>query len=343
MRKLGLVLLALLLWGCPRTIIDGGPPIRWDFPKLYVVNGLAETIGIWIPDSGGKYYDAVMTAGSVPNAFVEATGVFRLYLINSGFGGTPSVEVLDAQTDTVIAFFPLPEGSNPMQGVEVQDKLYLTSWTRGQVYRVDGLTGAVEDSLFVGPSLDGIEADSSSLYVVASFYDQTNFRPDTGKLYRVDLRSWRVTDSLTLGLNPTTVRWGPDGMLYVLHSDFGASALYRVNPQTFEVLDRITFEGQYLSGFFVRDTAALLTGWSAPLFYYNLARQSLIAEIPLPLPEGAGAMGAAFGSPDTAYVAVFNNQGPNYVFVVDLAQRAVVDSIPTGDGVGTQILKYLSL
>lgn len=339
MKKLWPVALALFLGSCQSPIANGGPP-RWEPPKLYVVNGLAETIGIFVPDSG-SYHDAVMSTGTTPNAFVQTDNGATLYLINSGFGGTPSIEAIHTAWDTVITFFPLPEGSNPMQGVSAGGKLYITSWTRGQVYRVNPSTGAVEDSLFVGPSLDGIAAGSASLYVVATFYDQTNFRPDTGKLYRVDLQAWQVTDSLTLGLNPTTVRWGPGGLLYVLHSDFSTSALYVVDPESLKVVDQIAFEGQYLSGLFVRDTVALLTGWSAPLLYYNLAARSLIAEIPLPLPDGAGAMGAAFGRSDTAYVAAFNSQGPNYVFVVDLAQGAVVDSIPTGNAVGTQILKYL--
>ncbi len=339
-----LVAVGLGLVGCQTKIIDHLPP---PFQSIvFVVNGGSETIGLYWPDSG-RYEPDVLTTGNTPNFLLEHR---FLYLVNSGFQGTPSIQVIDPQTMEIIQTWSLPQGSNPMEAAiepwTNPQSLWITSWTRDRVYKLDLATGSLVDSVQVGHSLDGILWLDHRLFVVSTNYDQQTWQGDTGTLYVLDPDSLTLLDSLTLGYNP--MRIATDGeALFVIGGDAFANfgTIWKIDPDSLTVLASQALPGGP-GDLVIQDSLVYVVGWSMPLTLVRTSDLTILRQVDLSgaLPEGAGIMGVDVSDDGLqVYLAAANWTGPNALMIYDVVADSLVAVVPTGDNVGTQIVRYVTV
>ena len=339
------LVLTLSLGGCRKVIDHPLPPGQH---VLFVVNGGSETIGLYWPDSG-RYEPDVLTTGNTPNFMIEYEG--RLYLVNSGFQGTPSIQVIDPVQMVVEQTWPLPIGSNPMELAisNISPPLaWVTSWTRNQVYKLDAQTGTLMDSVTVGHSLDGILWFNQKLYVVSTNYDQQNWQGDTGTLYVLDPDHLTVLDSLTLGYNPMHI--ATDGhSLFIIGGDAfaGFGTVWKIDPTTLSIVATQDLPGGP-GDLVIQDTVVYVVGWSMPLVLLRTTDLAILREVDLTdvLPTEAGVMGVEVSHDQinhSVYLAASNWMGPNAVLIYDVPADSVVQVVQTGDGVGTQFLREVWL
>ena len=343
--SISLVLLTLVLSGCTKKVTNsetGGQTTS----KVFVVNANPETIGVYdVIDE--TYRDNVLLAGTTPNYMFEHNAL--LYLVNSGFGGEPTIQTIDPVEEKVVNEITLPNGSNPMRALIVDQKngqlLLVTSWTHHLVYVIDLTSGAIIDSIHVGKSPDGITELNNSVFVAATFYNQESYSVDTGKLYKIDSDSMVLLDSAVVGINPGTVI--NDGeYLYVGGGDafapFGYIAKY--SPQTLEQVSYVDLSDAPTSILPVGDYL-WVSVYSQKLYKIRKQDLSIVTQFDLSdsLPEGAGLMGMDTDNDGkTLYIAAFLWSGDNYLLIFDTSSEKLVKSVYTGPDQGTQIVKYFS-
>ncbi len=336
---LGALLVSLLVLGCSRTVVDGTPSVRH---RVLVVYGLEETADVYDVDHDSLFTQVFVT-GNTPNSLL-ATGD-RFYLVNSGFTGVPSVQVVDARNLEVLREVPLPNGSNPMQMEILDQNAYVTSFTRNQVYRLDEAWNLV-DSVTVGKALDGIVALDGRLYVVATFYDLATYQSDTGKLY-VLTPDLEVTDSLLLSLNPSKI--ATDGQaLYVLGGDWalGAGYLLKIDPQSLQVVNTANITQGVPGALDLEQGRAYVVGWGIPgIVVVDLATLQVTDFVDLSeqLEPGTAPMDIDVDG-DVAYVTVFSNdpEAHDALLIVTL-QGHTLERVTLGAGRGAQLVHAYEL
>ncbi len=333
-----LALTLMALTGCDREIVDSGlPPVL--HPRVLVINGLSETADLYDVERD-TLLPSVFVTGKTPNFLLSHNGKF--YLVNSGYGGPPSLQVIDPRSLTVEAEAPLPNGSNPMQVAILGDNLYVTSFTLNRVYKLNASLQVV-DSVQVGRAPDGILAYNGKLYVVATFYDLATYQSDTGKLY-VLAPDLQVEDSLILSLNPQKIA-EDSGYLYILGGDWtlGGGYLLQVDPATLTITNTANITAGVPGALDIDHHTAYITGWSIPgIVPVELPSLQVgpLVDFSTAIDSTNGVMGLDVVG-DTAFVALFSNsaQVNDYLLILTL-QGHILERVVLGQGKGAQIVRY---
>ncbi len=325
---LGITLLAILAVSCQKEEIV--PQVSQQ-KAVYIVNGGAETIDIYDVEKDTVYSD-VMETGEIPNSMRRFGDYF--YLVNSG---SATIQKIDFRENQVMATFELPQGSNPWDIAWDGSNFYVTSWMYDRVYKLNS-AGEIVDSADAGVSPMGVTFLNGYVYVVASFYDRTNFAPDTGYVYKFSTDLQKL-DSLRLFENPTVI--AHDGLnLYIAGGSWtSGGVLVKVNPDNLSLEGTLSLSAA-AGDMAISDGFGFLVGWSLPPTVVELSSMAVDTVYQIGH-SGSGFMGIDV-SEDAIYVSESNWVGANYLWKIDRETGDTV-SINLGDARGAQVVRYIEI
>lgn len=213
--------------------------------------------GNYITNAFGKMNpDVAGGLGDVGNDLIIIDKQVWIVVNNSGI-----VEVISAEDETEIAAIQVPTPRNiACDGTYA----YVTSWAgayakyddnnvitdysnpKGQVYRINLSTKTVEGSVEVGYQPEGIAYQDGKLYVANSggISSQITWTYDN-TVSIIDTKTFTVTKTLEVGLNPKTVLADGNGNVYVtILGDYWSthSGLYMIDAN-----DAVTHISDYVS------------------------------------------------------------------------------------------------
>ncbi|MGB9590220.1 MAG: YncE family protein [candidate division WOR-3 bacterium] len=298
--------------------------------SIYILEDMAEAIAVYLPLSDSLV--GPVPAGATPNLLFSGGG--RLYLINSGFSGSPSVMVYEPTVPpSLVSSIPMPPGSNPYAGTFLDGRLYVSGFASDMLYILDG--NAIVDSIRVGKAPEGVLAFGGRIYVVCSGYDLATYSFGPGSLYRYDPGSGQM-DSVPLGTNPQFCATDNLGRLHVLvtgdYPDYGGSSwgsVVVVDPWNLAAVDSVILTGHSPGAIAILGDWGYAVGWDGVLLTYGIPSMTLMDSLVL----GQGIMGLA-AEPNGLWLTRWSNTEENWLYLVQ--GLSVSDSVPLGMGVGAK-------
>ncbi len=300
--------------------------------KVYILLQNINQVYVYDPENDTLFKD-VMETGSTPNYlfFTEEKG----YIVNSGFGGSPSIQVFDPDSNVVTAVYEFNENSaNPWALTVADDGIYVTSLTFDMVYIFDE-TGKIVDSIKVGRAPEGIIFHDGKLYVTC-----TGFNVDSlGNVVYLDsylyiIENRKVKDSIKVGVNSQVVWTDENNRIVVLSTGNYADItgkIYIISGSS--VMDSIDVGG-FPTYFVVRGEKAYVVGPVGPLRVVDLTTKE-IKEIE---PELKGLSGCDVDEEGRIYLtkADWSTQ-ENFLYIIE--NDTLVNTVSLGIGTGASFLK----
>ncbi len=325
MKRYCLLLFAIFFFlACPHKEVYRG--------DVYIILQNIRGVDIYDPKED-SLYTGVMATGTTPNyiLFADEQG----YIVNSGFGGTPSIQVFNVENNELVATYPLPQGSNPYALTLLEKDVYITSYTRDKVYILNE-NGIITDSLNVGHSPEGIICDGNKIYVACAnvSYDTAGY-PVYGNasLYLIEGRS--VKDSLKVGKNAQWVQKNGDDIVVLSTGDYEMTQggrLYII--QNMQLKDSIDIGGS--PGYFVvQNSRAYIVGWSDSLKVVDLKTKEIKK---IGLDTLGGFMGCDVDEEGKIFVAQGDWVGSNNNLVV-IENDIIKRQIPLGNATGASFVR----
>ena len=140
------------------------------------------------------------------------------------------IEVIDVETYSSIATIS-DRVYSPRFAVVVDDKIYVSDFSRSYVYVIDPTTNLVVDSIYTRRSVEELIAHEGKIYASANdFYTPIEY------IYVIDPQQSQVVDSIKVGLNPNAMIKDADDMIWAMcdgqYGVGGTEGLYRIDPST---------------------------------------------------------------------------------------------------------------
>ncbi|MFC1729365.1 T9SS type A sorting domain-containing protein [candidate division KSB1 bacterium] len=332
MKKLFTVFLITLL-------LNGTAGSQQQARILYVVNNLGESLSM-IDLNTGTVVNDILILGNVPNDLrIQGS---TAYVVNST---SVDINIIDLVTNTKMSVITLLPDSNPWELLVEQNRVFVTNSKLNSLSVIDLVTGTMTDEIPVGMWPQGMVLIGDRLYVTNTGFDINSFTYSQGTVSIIDTQSGSVAGTLVVPLNPTALKMGQDGRVYVLctgdySGEFGRIAV--IDPTagpggTPAVVD--TFDtGESPGDIAVTDGGnifiAAVGGWNpgddGHVFLYDITADSLVHGPSNPLITAAGAM-RIIDDPESGaiYVSCFAN---DQVQALDPVSGAVTATYDVGDG-----------
>ena len=203
-----------------RGLGDTGNSLTEHVGKLYIVVNGSNRIEVVDVKTAKLVKTITCPAGASPRYIVfDAAGtgyISNLY--------TNSVSVYDDASNTITA--EIPVGQNPEQLLVANGRLFVTNSGFGNgrtVSVIDIATKTVTGALAVGdnPAFIAATGDSTAAVLCTGAYNDFNNPADDtpGKLFFINTKSARVTDSLLLGAHPQRIALDGTATLYTVQPD----------------------------------------------------------------------------------------------------------------------------
>ncbi len=294
--------------------------------KVIILNNLSETYSIFDPDSNTLITD-VDTTGSVPNDIRIEGDV--AYIVNSGFGGTPSIEKINIRDDKVLSYTPLPDGSNPWSIALSPSCLYVSLYGKNKLYKMDKYLNIL-DSVSVGMSPEGLIADGKSIYVACTgtYPSYTN-----SYIYEIiDSSGLKVTDSISAQCNPQVLNIQGDTLFALLTGDYAnvKGKILKINVKNNTVFD--TINTNYAPGdMYIDDNNIYIVDWNA-----GIGRLKRVDNSVNWIYSGTGVSRITGDVKGRVFATIFSSAGSNYLLQFTADKPSDIDSVFTGSKKGTQ-------
>jgi len=349
MRKL---LFPLLLAAITLTFIaceeDNNYPITipQETPKMYVVNGLSETISL-IDLSTDTVYQGIDTTGIWPGEMEYHSG--WLYLVNGGSNTLQKTYVNDL--DEIITYYTfLGYDRNPVF-FEFFNNNYaaVSNWKSGTVIFLNLNTGALIDEIFLGAGAWDILYYGDKFFVGVSNYDFANWSYGQGQLKVINAQTLEIDTTLNIGVNPGPLFIDEQGELNVIcigdyFTVFGQ--VYRIDPDNYAILGMIDIGGS--TGYAAMNADGLVylagTDWitnDSYILTYDSNTETVVNgtgnRISISGEDDTGYMGMAFDGEGSLYVCCFNS---SHVVKID-GTGQVLHTYDMGPISGPQSLVYV--
>ncbi len=288
--------------------------------RIVVINNVSNTISLYsLTDS--VYHVNTVATGTTPNDIKQRGD--SIFVVNSGFGGTPSFEIFSVGDDIKsLLRYPLPQGSNPYAFVLVDNKAYITASKSGNVYVLDIVSGKIEDSIKVGLWPEGIVSKEASIYVACSGLD-SSFNYNDGYVYIINRD--KVVDSIKVGMNPQDMIVDRAHRLHVLctgnYNDI-MGEIYVLEKE--EVVDSLDLGISASVIALDRDERVLIADFATGTLLYNSIDLTWIKDKNSPLnvkPVG----GFAFDSSNEIYITVPDAKEENYLKIFDADLNLIIE------------------
>lgn len=323
--------LLLIIVSCTKNEETTAPEI--ESLRTYVVNNLSETVSIYY-EAGDTLFEDVITTGVTPNEIYETEGF--AYVVNSGFGGTPSIQVIDLSTNEIVNEIQLPPGSNPWAITKSSNRFFVTLAAKNMVYVYDESFNLI-DSLNIGRWPEGI-IYYKKLILVASTGLRPDYTYDTGYVYIIkNPDSVPTVDSIPVKTNPQDFAISPDGRVFVLCTgDYNTQDgwVLEIDPETPSIVDSVHIGGHPGDIAYAEETI-FTSDWFNGLIAYNLkTREDTV------ISTGYGTS-RLFAKNGKVYLTIFSSSGMNYLLILDALDYTIEKTIELGVGKGAQaILVY---
>ncbi|MEO0127402.1 MAG: hypothetical protein ABIL44_06610 [candidate division WOR-3 bacterium] len=299
---------------------------------VYILLQNIKGVDIYDPKEDSLYTGVILT-GTTPNYLLFSDE--RGYIVNSGFGGTPSIQVFKIENNELIATYPLPQGSNPYAVALLENEMYITSYLFNKVYILNE-NGTITDSLNVGRSPEGIISDSSRIYVACAnvSYDTAGY-PVYGDAYLYVIENRNVIDSIRVGKNAQWVQNNGNEIVVLSTGDYGmtqAGRLYIVQDR--QLKDSIDIGGS--PGYFVvKNSKAYVVGWSDSLKVVDLKNKQVNK---ISLDTLGGFMGCDVDEDGRIFVVQGDWTGQNNNLIV-IENGVITKRIPLGNATGANFVR----
>ncbi len=319
---LGLVVFFFLT--CARKVPGKG--------NVYILLQNVKGVDLYDP-SKDSLYTGILSTGVTPNYLLF--GEDKGYIVNSGFGGTPSLQIFNVENNELVAIYPLPQGSNPYAAALVGKEIYVTSYTFNKLYILNE-EGTIADSLPVGRSPEGIIADNNKIYVACAnvTYDTAGY-PVYNDAYLYIIEGENVKDSIKVGKNCQWVEKDEDNIVVLSTGDYGmtqAGRLYIVQNE--QLKDSIEVGGA--PGYFVvKDKKAYIVGWADSLKIVDLTSKNIRK---IGLDTLGGYMGCDIDDEGKIFVVQGDWIGQNNTLIV-IENETITKRIPLGNATGASFVR----
>lgn len=325
MNRYYIILSAILyILGCAHKEVGKG--------DVYLLLQNAKGVAIYDPNED-SLYTGVITTGTTPNylLFADEYG----YIVNSGFGGTPSIQVFSVKNNELASTYPLPQGSNPYAVALLEKDMYITSYIFNRVYILNEY-GTITDSLNVGHSPEGIISDSSKIYVACAnvSYDTAGY-PVYGDAYLYVIEGKSVKDSIRVGKNAQWVQRDGDNIVVLSTGDYGMTQtgrLYIIQDE--QLKDSVDIGGS--PGYFVvKNSKAYIVGWSDSLKIVDLKNKQ---GIKIALDTLGGFMSCDIDEDGRVFVVQGDWTGQNNNLII-IENNVIIKRIPLGNATGAGFVR----
>lgn len=243
-RWMGLMALAcaMLAAGCDDD--DGVGPDFSGVETAVVVNSIDLSITVFPVDTPTS-----RRATGLGQAGSPVSGAAREGLVVVPMGLLASASVVDLARDSVWSI-PLPAGSGATGVDFLNDSIvYVANPNLNTVSRLNARRGTAHEEIAVGTFPQAVAVARGRVFVANGELDQT-FRPaGPGTVSVIDPGSNSVVGTIILmGLNPSAMALGPDGLLYVVSSGAfgqGNGSLSVVDPTSLQELEHHDGFGEF--------------------------------------------------------------------------------------------------
>ncbi len=319
-----------LITGCSKEEEDHNIPESTEV--VVVLNNLSETYSYYLPETHDTVID-VDTTGSVPNdILIDGNYAF---IVNSGFGGKPTVMKIDLLKDSVMAYVVLPDGSNPWAVIKSQDNLFVSCSGNDRVYKLDLYTLRILDSVKVGKAPEGMADKDGRIYVACTGYNFSDYTYNDGFVYVIEEgpSGLFVSDSIYAGLNTQDVVVVGDTLYALATGDYsnvqGKIYAYEIGD-SLSFLDTIKV-GNNPGYLYYYNGALYLTDWFSGVCRVSLSDKEIVW-----MQTGTGTSRLIVDMNGTGFITRFSSNDANYLLVFDPERVQVYDSVFMGNSKGIQ-------
>ncbi|HOK23021.1 MAG TPA: hypothetical protein PKU94_01980 [Candidatus Hydrothermia bacterium] len=292
---------------------------------IIIVNTISETLSFYDLDRDSLFED-FLTTGRTPNDLfmLENIGI----IVNSGFQGMATLDMIDLPSRSLISRKYLPTGSNPYSICYLNHRYYVTLSAYNKVYALSENFLPV-DSIPVGKWPEGICAFENKIFVATTGFDIQNYTYGQGHIYVIDTNtSPTKVDSIEVSTNPQMVKV-VDGSIWIMCTgDYGNTGgkFYRMDPATLTLEDSISAE-LYPSDFIIYHGKILFTDLVNGIF--SLTPEGEIDTIMATIGPSRIILDG-----NRSLVSLFSATSLNYILYIDPERGEIIHTIPVGQAKG---------
>jgi len=303
-----------LLLGCADEESEVPPPGPIEPASLFVAN--MTTLSV-INLEAGTVENNVFGLGSSPNdmTFVENL----LIVVNSLSNDLNFFRVI--QNDSLLSdgVVELGQYDNPWAATsDGKGHLLITNMMQNSVSVLSLESREIERRLPAGMAPEPVIVEGEYAYVGNTAFDFGNYTYHDGSIWKYDLNTWEVVDSLLVGTNPQDIAMDPLGRFHVVCTgNYGdvAGKVYVVEPEALSVVMVIETGGTPNRVGFAPDSTAYLSagGWGmagAPcgvVLRYRYDTGEILRGWEAPIQVGLGATDIAVADSGRVFVCCFDD------------------------------------
>ena len=307
--------------------------------RLYVVNGLSETISI-IDLEADTVYNHTDTTGIWPSEMEYVPG--WLYLVNSGSNTFQTINITShISSEAVLGDFKSPSFFEFIPG----GKAAITNWQAGTAAILNLADGLVEEEITVGNGAWDIMYLDGKLYIGVSNIDPNTYAYGQGQVVIIDAVTLEIDTTIDIGTNPGPIFVDQQGEINIVcigdyFTTFGE--VYRLDPSDNSILGNFPIGGS--PGYAVMNSEGMVylsvhewTG-AAYLMKYDSNNETVIndAANSIEITGEGGYQGLALDDDGNLYVCCFSS---DHVVKID-AEGNILAAYDVGDG--PQSLVYVN-
>ena len=308
-------LAAILAIGCDNSE-DNSLPIQTGATNLFVAN--MTTLSVIDLESGDVSND-VFGLGNAPNDMI-ITGDL-LVVVNSLSNDLNFFHIADDGTlsPNGVVDVGVAQNNNPWAvASDGRGNLLISNLLQNSISVFSSDSNKIVRTLHAGVAPEGIIVADGFAYTVNSGYDFANYTFNEGSIWKYDLDTWEVVDSLQVGVNPQDIQMDPLGWLHVVCTgDYSGvpGKIYIVNPHSLSVHRIIETGGTPNHIAFASDTTAYLSagGWSGfgdpagAVLRYRYDNGGLLHDQSNPIAVGMGANDIAITGDGRIFISCFDD------------------------------------
>ncbi len=293
---------------------------------VYIVNGAAETISVFEPETSEMNND-VVPVGKWPNDIKIADG--KVYVVNTGDN---NVQIMDLAL-TEIDMIDIGEGTGPEKIDFVGDKAYVSCNYTAAVNVVDLASGQVTKSVDVGVAPWGVVAAGQKVYVC-----NTNavFDADTGAMSYgdstvsvIDSATDEVVATIDVEINPTEIAVSGDKVIVQCTGNYvDIMGKLSIIDTASDTVSQVIDLGTTPSGLAVSPSGKVYLTTFGGLLSVDVDSGTVAG----PLADFGGGSGLAFDGDGNGYISVpdWTGVGGDKLLVMDASEALIGTYVPGG-------------
>ncbi len=304
----------LFLLGCAEDAKDFPSSAAVEQTSLFVAN--MATLSV-INLEAGTIENNVFGLGNAPNDMTFAGDL--LIVVNSLSNDLNFFRVTQGNALLPYGVVKLGQYDNPWAAAsDGEGHLLITNMMQNSVSVLSLESREIEQRLPAGVAPEPVIVAGEYAYVGNTAYDFNSYTYQDGSIWKYDLNTWEVVDSLLVGTNPQDIAMDPLGRFHVVCTgDYGnvAGKVYVVEPEALSVVMVIEIGGTPNRVAFAPDSTAYLSagGWGmlgsphGVVLRYRSDTGEVLRGWEAPVQVGLGAIDIAVADSGRVFVCCFDD------------------------------------